>query len=303
MAALGRPGYINVGHHDDLGDTSVEALRARAFDVLNSAYAGGVRHVDTARSYGRGEEFVGDWLREQGHQDVLVSSKWGYTYTADWTVDADVHEVKDHSVGTFRRQIVESRRFLDGNPHIYQVHSATLDSGIFDDRDTLAALSELAEEGVVIGLSVSGPGQSEAIRRALELSAAGDVPFASIQATWNLYETAAGEMLLAAKEAGWGVIIKEALANGLLTSRGDAPEVLARMAAKHQVGIDALAMAAASAQPFTPTVLSGASVTEHLTANLQATQVSLSEQELSALSELSVDSTDYWKRRGELAWS
>lgn len=302
MAALGRPGYINVGHHEDLGATSVEALRLRADQVLDEAYAGGIRHIDTARSYGRGEEFVGQWLAKRGHQDVLVSSKWGYTYTADWNVEADVHEVKDHSVSTFRRQIAESRRFLDGNPAIYQVHSATMESGIFEDRETLSALSLLAEEGVRIGLSVSGPGQSEAIRRALQLSAAGHVPFVSVQATWNIYERAAGEALLEASTAGWGVIVKESLANGLLTTRGGAPEALAAMAARRQVGVDAIAMAAAAAQPFKPVVLSGAATTEHLLANLRAASITLIEDELTELAALRIDSAQYWQRRGELAW-
>src|SRR4051794_8079715 len=85
LAALGRPGYLNVGHEADLGaDRSVDALRARSFEVLDTAYAAGVRYLDTARSYGRGEEFLGAWLRERGPGDVVVGSKWGYVYTADW---------------------------------------------------------------------------------------------------------------------------------------------------------------------------------------------------------------------------
>ena len=64
LAALGRPGYLNLGHGEDLGaDRSVAALRARAHLVLDAAYAHGVRHFDVARSYGRGEEFLGEWLR------------------------------------------------------------------------------------------------------------------------------------------------------------------------------------------------------------------------------------------------
>jgi hypothetical protein len=34
-----------------------------------------------------------------------VGSKWGYTYTAAWQVDADPPEVKDLSLDTFRRQV------------------------------------------------------------------------------------------------------------------------------------------------------------------------------------------------------
>jgi len=40
LAALGRPGYLNLGHGADLGtDRSVDALRTRSFAVLDAAYA------------------------------------------------------------------------------------------------------------------------------------------------------------------------------------------------------------------------------------------------------------------------
>ena len=44
--------------------------------------------------------------------DVTVGSKWGYTYTADWRVDADVHEVKEHSAAVLERQWRESSDHL-----------------------------------------------------------------------------------------------------------------------------------------------------------------------------------------------
>src|SRR4029079_4138502 len=78
LAALGRPGYLNIGHGADLGaDRSVGALRARTHVVLDAAYAAGVRDFDAARSYGRAEEFLGEWLRSRRPAGVTVSSKWG----------------------------------------------------------------------------------------------------------------------------------------------------------------------------------------------------------------------------------
>ena len=66
LAALGRPGYLNLGHGAELGDDrSIGALRARTHEVLDFAYAQGIRDFDAARSYGRAEEFLGAWLRDR----------------------------------------------------------------------------------------------------------------------------------------------------------------------------------------------------------------------------------------------
>src|SRR6266700_7141769 len=97
LAALGRPAYITGGREDDLPDRSVAGMRARTFSMLDAAYAARVRYVDVARSYGRAEEFLGSWLAERGHPDVIIGSKWGYRYTCGWRFDADQHEVKEHS--------------------------------------------------------------------------------------------------------------------------------------------------------------------------------------------------------------
>src|ERR1700751_1696715 len=96
LAALGRPAYITSGREDDLPDRSVAGMRARTFSVLDAAYAAGVRYVDAARSYGRAKEFLGGWLAERGHPDVVVGSKWGYRYTGGWRLDAGQQEVKEH---------------------------------------------------------------------------------------------------------------------------------------------------------------------------------------------------------------
>src|SRR4051794_39991968 len=101
LAALGRPGYINLGHAEDLGqDYDASHMEARAHAVLDSAWAAGVRYFDAARSYGQAERFLAEWLAARGipPEAVVVGSKWGYTYTAGWQVRADKHEVKNHTL-------------------------------------------------------------------------------------------------------------------------------------------------------------------------------------------------------------
>ena len=163
LAALGRPGYITLDHDEALGaDRSVEAMRERTGQVLDAAYAAGVRHVDAARSYGRAEEFLASWLDERerrgdGVDDVVVSSKWGYRYVGSWRVDAPVHEIKEHSADAFSEQWAQTRALLGSRVSLYQVHSLTPDSPALGDEALLGLLADLRDSGVRVGLSTSGP--------------------------------------------------------------------------------------------------------------------------------------------------
>ena len=54
LAALGRPAYITLGRERDFGpDRNVSELERRCHEMLDDAYAAGIRYVDAARSYGR----------------------------------------------------------------------------------------------------------------------------------------------------------------------------------------------------------------------------------------------------------
>ncbi|HEX3388336.1 MAG TPA: aldo/keto reductase [Streptosporangiaceae bacterium] len=297
LAALGRPAYITSGREEDLPDRSVAGMRARAFSVLDAAYAAGVRYVDAARSYGRAEEFLAGWLAERGRADVTVGSKWGYRYTGGWRLDAPQQEVKEHSLAVFTSQLAESRALLGDRIALYQVHSLTLDSGLFTDAPLLGALSRLRGEGVIIGLSTSGPRQAEAIRRALSLTVDGQQLFTSVQLTWNLLEPSAGPAAAEAAEAGWAVLVKEPVANGRLTPAGAPPAPLTELAAARGVTEDAIALAAALAQPWASVVLSGAVTVAQLDANLAALTVG----DLPPLG-LAEAPGDYWAERAARPW-
>jgi aryl-alcohol dehydrogenase-like predicted oxidoreductase len=307
LAALGRPGYINLGHSNDLpADRSKENMRVQAFTVLDAAWQTGIRYFDAARSYGAAEEFLGSWLkaRQIDPASVTIGSKWGYIYTANWQVQAEKHEIKDHSLTTLRRQIGESSRYLGPWLKLFQIHSATLESGVLDKSDVLDELARLRDHGLVVGLTLSGPGQSATLEKALQIRRGGIYLFGCVQATWNLLERSAEGMLQESHSAGWLVIVKEALANGRLAERGlstDSP--LRQLSADLNHSIDAVALAAVLHQSWADIVLSGAVTAEQLQANTRAIEIDWKDEYENRLSAMRETSEVYWTKRGELAWN
>jgi aryl-alcohol dehydrogenase-like predicted oxidoreductase len=299
LAALGRPGYITLGHTDDIPDTRREAMERAAHAVLDAAFAGGVRAFDAARSYGEAEAFLASWIARRGLApgDAFVSSKWGYAYTAGWRVDADRHEVKDLSVEQLRRQWRETRELLGEHVCLYQIHSATVETGVLDDARVREELAALRAAGIRVGVTVTGADQAATIERALAVGG-----FDAVQATWNLRERSAERALARAHDSGLRVYVKEALANGRLTARGEDP-TLAAAARDRDTTEDAIALAAALAQPWADVVLSGAATVEQLESNLAARAVTWDAELERRLSGLVQEPAAYWEARAELPWS
>ena len=279
--------------------------------MLDAAWAGGVRYFDVARSYGRAEEFLASWIASRGLEpsELTVGSKWGYRYTAGWRVQADVHEVKDHSLAALREQLAESRRNLGPYLKLYQIHSATLDSGVLDDVSVHDELARLRDSGMRIGLTLSGPRQAETLARAMEIERGGRQLFQSVQATWNLLEPSVGGTLAEAHAAGLSVIVKEVLANGHLVKRvdvspyADAQRAVAGEAERLDTTVDALAIAAALAQPWVDVVLSGAATVAQLESNLSARALQVPSETLARLRSLAASPRDYWSYRSTTVWT
>ena len=165
----------------------------------------------------------------------------------------------------------------------------------------LARLAELSEEGLVVGLSVSGPRQADIIRAALEVEVDGANPFRCVQATWNLLEQSAGPALEEANDAGWGVIVKEALANGRLVAGGDAIRV-EKISRPLGVNPDAVAIAACLGRPWAHVVLSGATSVAQLESNLKAMTIVSVEELLGGLESWRQHPEEYWETRSSLPW-
>jgi aryl-alcohol dehydrogenase-like predicted oxidoreductase len=314
LAAVGRPGYITLGRDHDLPAARTPAVLAtRTAEICDAAWASGVRYFDAARSYGRAEEFLASWLAERAiaPDAVTVGSKWGYRYTAGWSVDAAVHEEKELSLGRFATQLAESRTLLGSQLDLYQIHSATAESGCLEDARLLAALVSARRSGAcrALGLSLSGPTSDRALELALAVRVDGERVFDTVQATVNVLEPSLLPLLATASAEGLGVIAKEVHANGRLTDANTRPDdaaLVARLrtlAAADGMSVADLALAFVLAHPQIAVALSGAATTAQLASHVAAAGRRLGPGSLEALAPLAEPRETYWQTRGRLPWT
>ncbi|MEL6561106.1 MAG: aldo/keto reductase [Bacteroidota bacterium] len=307
IAALGRPGYMTLTHDKDLPDKSRPAMEKHAHYLFDLAWQNGVRYFDTARSYGDGEKFLASWLtdREIPNEQVVIGSKWGYVYTANWQVKAEKHEIKYHTLENLNRQWEESKAILGDYLNIYHIHSATLESGVLENDAILDRLHEIKQTGVIIGLSLTGPVQAEILKKALKIKYDGELLFGSVQATWNLLETSVQEQLRIAKSEGLFIILKELMANGRIPALSPdylnfrQIETIRLLGEELKLTADQVAINAALQLGIADIVLSGAATEAHLLSNLK---VSARDIDLNKLDQISQKPEDFWKDRSELEW-
>lgn len=309
LAALGRPEYINIRPETEV-DKSEKSFRDNAFEVLNFAYQHGIRHFDTAPSYGKGEQFLLDWNTKYAHEDVQLSTKWGYTYQANWELGFQgAHEVKEHSLEKLVEQWQVSKK-LSPALKIYQVHSATFESGILENKGVLEKLHQIKErKGLQIGLTTSGANQGEILETALKIKVENEFLFSSFQVTYNILEQSTNDALRKILKQGKTIIVKEALANGRVFKNEKNPyyqqlySVLEKLCLKYKVGIDAIALRFIMDFLQPNIVLSGASNTVQLKQNLESYKFQLTNKEISQLQSMAVNPNDYWIERNSLTWN
>lgn len=307
-AAIGRPQYINL-RQEAIKDISLDGFKEKGKLILDQAYQNGIRYFDTAPGYGLAEKLLMDWIKEREYKDVEIATKWGYTYIANFDAKAKVHEVKEHSIEKLKEQWEVSKNLL---PYLssYQIHSATLDSGVFENKEVLDLLAFLKSEyGLLIGLTASGANQNEIIEKSLEIKSHGEILFDVFQVTYNLLDQSLEQLakLLSAEKKR--IVVKEALANGRIFPNQKYSRYaqlyieLEKLAAKYKVGIDAIALRFCidSIDPFM--VLSGASEENHIYSNLEATKFRLNEDELITLKQFTISPEKYWSERSQLAWN
>lgn len=307
-AAIGRPLYINVRQTTEDKPFSLPKFKEDGLQVLEDAYNNGIRFFDTAPGYGLAEQLLLEWLRTTKDPSIVVSTKWGYSYVANFNPNATVHEIKEHSLNKLNEQWQFSQGLL---PYLklYQIHSATLNTGVLENEGILNRLYDLkTKHQLQIGVTTSGANQSEVIKKALDVSVNGEQLFDGFQVTFNMIEQSLLNVCQELRNQGKTVLVKEALANGRIFWNRDYPHYselyrfLESLAIKYGVGIDAIALRFCLQTVPNSIVLSGASNVSHLQANLKAEDITLSTGDLEELKSFRTSPIDYWEERKQLNW-
>ncbi|QXP71287.1 aldo/keto reductase [Polaribacter sp. R2A056_3_33] len=307
-AALGRPQYINV-RTENCDNSNLAEFRKQSFNVLEKAYNLGIRYFDTAPGYGLAEELVLEWLKTKNDKTIEIATKWGYTYTANFDANATVHEVKEHSLSKLNEQWDFSKQLL---PYlkVYQIHSATLETGVLENKEVLERLAFLKKEhNLKIGLTTTGTNQVEVIKKALNVLVDGEPVFDLFQVTYNFLDQSLIEISGKLVSQNKSIVIKEALANGRVfknesyTHYAKMYTTLENLAKKHQVGVDAISLKYCEQTIPGSIVLSGASSIDQMKQNLEMNSFTLSADEIETLNSLKVSPDAYWTERKQLQWN
>jgi len=264
-AALGRPEYINI-RQAEAKNVDLNTFKQQGLYLLDEAYTLGVRYFDTAPGYGLAEQLLLDWLLTKNDATIKVATKWGYTYVAQFKANAKVHELKEHSLQKLNEQWDVSRAFI---PHlkVYQIHSATIETGVLENQEILERLAFLKHEhNIEIGLTTTGANQTEVLKKAIDVSVDGHQLFDAFQVTYNILDQSTEAILNILIKQNKKVIIKEALANGRLFKNNHYNHYntlygfLDELAKKYDIGIDAIALKFCHQNINESIVLSGASM-------------------------------------------
>ena len=305
LASLGRPGYINIGHGKDLGeDKSENTMRDNCHQVLDYAYENGIRYFDVARVYGNAEKFLSSWIRKQSHFNGFVGSKWGYEYLANWSINAEKHERKDHSAKFLKHQWVETRMNLGKSIDLYHIHSVTPDSDVLENPDVIKELEVIKKGGVDIGISTSGNKQTKTIEKLIRLNEKLKL-FSFLQSTINIFDQSCISVLKEASNQKINIIAKEVFANGRLTNANTkfhSKEInsLTMIAKELDLTLEQLSFLWVYQMPFIKIVLTGATTIPQLKENLDS--IKKNEVSIPNLENLAIPVDNYWTVRKSLSW-
>jgi pyridoxine 4-dehydrogenase len=222
---------------------------------VKEAVAAGVRHIDTAHTYARGqsEETIGTALAPIP-DDCVVATKGGWNGARPEVLRAEIEE--------------SLRRLRTDSIDLYYLHRPDPDTAI---EESLGAIKEYRDSGKIRHVGVSNVGV-EQIDRAREI-----VPIAAVQNPYNLSERRHDEVVDYC--AAEGIVFV-----AYFPLRGDGGRALAEIAGRHAATPVKITLAWLVRRSPVILPIPGTLSLEHLKGNLAALEIELSEDEYEALS-------------------
>lgn len=273
--------------------------------VLEEALAAGITLLDTADVYGGGggsESLIGEVLEERRDEYVLAT-KFGWELSGPITEGAPA---APRGSREYVRWAVEGslRRLRTDRIDLYQFHEPDPATPI---AETLEALAELVEEGVVTAIGCSNFSAAE-LEEADRTSRERGLPrFVALQNHYSLLEREIeAEVAPACERLGVSILPFFPLEKGLLTGkyrRGepgpegtrlagttpgteaqfDVVEAIERYAAEREIEPIDVAIAGLLAQPAVASVIAGATKPEQVRANVATLRWTPSDEDLAEL--------------------
>ncbi|MFC4989750.1 MULTISPECIES: aldo/keto reductase [Saliphagus] len=238
-----------------------------AREVVEHAVEAGVDLIDTADSYGPGvsERLIGEAIGDD--EDVLVATKAGLLRNreGDWLPHGDPDYIRNQVLCSLDRLRTDT---ID----LYQFHRPDPDT---DFEESVTTFGELKDEGLVseVGLSNVSVEQLETARDHVEV--------ATVQNRYNVGDREESDVLEACEEYGIG-FIPWAPINGDDIDGVDAVE---KVADDHDATTRQIALAWLLERSDVILPIPGTSSVDHLESNLEATEISLSDEEVERLTD------------------
>ncbi|MBM7633361.1 aldo/keto reductase [Geomicrobium sediminis] len=190
-----------------LGTMSLPKDSTQSKRIIETAMEKGINYFDTADlySFGENERMVGELIKER-RSDLILGTKGGNHFEEGkdgWFWDPSKAYLKEACKNSLKRLGTD---YID----LYQLHGGTIDDPI---DESIEALQELKQEGYIREFGISSI-RPNVIREYLQSG------MASVMMQYSMLDRRPEEELLELlHQNGIGVLVRGAVAKGLLTDR------------------------------------------------------------------------------------
>ena len=197
-AVLGRTGLevtrLGYGAGDVAGNAVRSVTEDQAKEILNAVLYGGINYIDTARSYGRSEEFIGKYISHR-RSEYYLATKCTPGNPKQPATREQLHSSLDQSLELLKTDYVD----------IMQLHGGSVEQ--VEGGNMVEVLQEMRQQGKVrwIGISTLIPHLSTYIQWGV---------FDQFMIPYSALEREYEGHIAKAAEAGIGTVIRGGAAQG-----------------------------------------------------------------------------------------